>query len=362
MMNFKFSVQQLFFSFCLFSDLWNTFKFSLNKHESFIRARERGHAIQLQQDITSCLQTPTMKTNIIFSIFLVASSRASAFSSLTSLEKTVGNMVERMEKMEAEMEAKDERIAALEAAQTRVDMGGWILSYLSKIEVSTTSLQVGGSVPGGRSGLGWRWTTATSPTSVCSSPRLGRRWRGPAWTSTPGSSPPPTRQSGLWATVQPPSSTAEILFRQHRLPSPSHWFIILFLWDFVGAPTTYPPTSCSSLILVISWVLESVVAGFHSHQRRKDWGLPVLGQLLRVRWSDLLTWLSYPSPPPGRWRHSLPHHWGRGTLRGLLRALVHHALCRTQTGRQLINTQQILYTPAPTTTNHIRLQYTYLLF
>ena len=95
-----------------------------------------------------------MKTNIIFSIFLVASSRASAFSSLTSLEKTVGNMVERMEKMEAEMEAKDERIAALEAAQTRVDMGGWILSYLSKIEVSTTSLQVGGSVPGGRSGLG----------------------------------------------------------------------------------------------------------------------------------------------------------------------------------------------------------------
>ena len=56
--------------------------------------------------------------------------------------------------MEAEMEAKDERIAALEAAQTRVDMGGWILSYLSKIEVSTTSLQVGGSVPGGRSGLG----------------------------------------------------------------------------------------------------------------------------------------------------------------------------------------------------------------
>merc|ERR1711874_435179 len=73
----------------------------------------------------SCLQTPTMKTNIIFSIFIVASSRASAFSSLTSLEKTVGNMVERMEKMEAEMEAKDERIAALEAAQTRVDMGGW---------------------------------------------------------------------------------------------------------------------------------------------------------------------------------------------------------------------------------------------
>lgn len=56
--------------------------------------------------------------------------------------------------MEAEMEAKDERIAALEAAQTRVDMGGWILLYLSKIEVSTTSLQVGGSVPGGRSGLG----------------------------------------------------------------------------------------------------------------------------------------------------------------------------------------------------------------
>ena len=26
---------------CLFSDLWNTFKFSLNKHDSFIRATER---------------------------------------------------------------------------------------------------------------------------------------------------------------------------------------------------------------------------------------------------------------------------------------------------------------------------------
>ena len=221
------------------------------------------------------------------------------------------------------------------------EVGYYHIYQKNRFPLHAYILQVGGSVPGGRSGLGWRWTTATSPTSVCSSPRLGRRWRGPAWTSTPGSSPPPTRQSGLWATVQPPSSTAEILFRQHRLPSPCQWLIILLLWDFVGAPTTYPPTSCSSLILVILWVLESVAAGFHSHQRRKDWGLPVLGQLLRVRWSDLLPWLSYPSPPPGRWRHSLPHHWGRGTLRGLLRALVHHALCRTQTGRQLIN---ILYT------------------
>ena len=218
------------------------------------------------------------------------------------------------------------------------EVGHHHIYQINRFPLHPYILQVGGSVPGGRSGPGWRWTTATSPTSVCSSPRLGRRWRGPAWTSTPGSSPPPTRQSGLWATVQPPSSTAEILFRQHRLPSPSHWFIILLLWDFVGAPTTYPPTSCSSLILVILWVLESVAAGFHSHQRRKDWGIPVLGQLLRVQWSDLLPWLSYPSPPPGRWRHSLPHHWGRGTLRGLLRALVHHALCRTQTGRQLINT------------------------
>ena len=70
-----------------------------------------------------------MKTNIIFCLFLVAGCRASALSSLTSLESTVTNMVERMARMEAEMEAKDERIAALEASQARADMGGWILYY-----------------------------------------------------------------------------------------------------------------------------------------------------------------------------------------------------------------------------------------
>ena len=65
-----------------------------------------------------------MKTNIIFSIFLVAGCRASALSSLASLETKVTNMVERMERMEAELEAKDERIAALEA---RADSGGRLL-------------------------------------------------------------------------------------------------------------------------------------------------------------------------------------------------------------------------------------------
>ena len=40
------------------------------------------------------------------------------------------SMVERMARMEAEMEAKDERIAALEASQARADMGGWIYYYI----------------------------------------------------------------------------------------------------------------------------------------------------------------------------------------------------------------------------------------
>merc|ERR1711990_545889 len=71
----------------------------------------------------SWTQVPTMKTNIIFSIFLVAGCRASALSSLASLETKVTNMVERMERMEAELEAKDERIAALEEA--RAAFGGW---------------------------------------------------------------------------------------------------------------------------------------------------------------------------------------------------------------------------------------------
>ena len=79
--------------------------------------------------LSSSLQALTMKTNIILFTILLVICRA---SSLSSLETKVNDMVERMTRMEAEMEEKDERIAALEAERTRVDGGGlgW---YILKI-------------------------------------------------------------------------------------------------------------------------------------------------------------------------------------------------------------------------------------
>ena len=61
-----------------------------------------------------------MNFKIIFSIFLVGCE-----ASLNSLENQMRAMGDRMERMEAEMDAKDERIAALEAERARVDRGGW---------------------------------------------------------------------------------------------------------------------------------------------------------------------------------------------------------------------------------------------